>query len=493
MVKTRAKTNTEGPRGLNYNPSNIIQRVGDEQDNLAIRGGEFLDRDGVVGATIESTGMIGTSMDVMAKSGNFSAEQTAILENNVNEGAYWGNVTDVIEVYSAAAAAFKNREPADLAQLTLSVGRFATGVVDTLNTVNADSIINESLNEVVGGLLPGVKSGLGAFKNAIDGYQVYQKLSATSELLEQNDTLNEKDEELINHYKSAIKWKLGEISFDFVLNVAETAAMVNPIVQASIMALHGTVNVIKNGVKSYIKYLEKKEKRSVDRIGDIDVEILKSEKIEEKSERFGFKEALLSYSRLKKLEEEPALNEIKINTERKNLNYLLGIINARKLDNDIVSINNLETFLSMEKSTIKSIHQQVIEEKSLKQRFFLLFHNPQKEDIINNLISQGTFPFNDIELADISTLNPLDSDYFFNKTQMAIKTASNRKHISTKERLDRLGKLLLSKQSDQKLKQFMITKYIGKGVFIENPPPGDPEPIRFTKSVSKFKSEIDIS
>ena len=91
----------------------------------------------------------------------------------------------------------------------------------------------------------------------------------------------------------------------------------------------------------------------------------------------------MSYSRLKKLEEEPALNEIKINTERKNLNYLLGIINARKLDNDIVSINNLETFLSMEKSTIKSIHQQVIEEKSLKQRFFLLFHNPQKEDIIN--------------------------------------------------------------------------------------------------------------
>jgi len=41
MVKTRAKTNTEGPRGLNYNPSNIIQRVGDEQDNLAIRGGNF--------------------------------------------------------------------------------------------------------------------------------------------------------------------------------------------------------------------------------------------------------------------------------------------------------------------------------------------------------------------------------------------------------------------------------------------------------------------
>ena len=93
--------------------------------------------------------MIGTSMDVMAKSGNFSAEQTAILENNVNEGAYWGNITDVIEVYSAAAAAFKNREPADLAQLTLSVGRFATGVVDTYNTLNAGVFIIEPLNVVV--------------------------------------------------------------------------------------------------------------------------------------------------------------------------------------------------------------------------------------------------------------------------------------------------------------------------------------------------------
>ncbi|MDP4700335.1 MAG: hypothetical protein NWS66_10355, partial [Saprospiraceae bacterium] len=122
MVKTLAKTNTEGPRGLNNNQSNIIQRVGDEQDNLAIRGGEFLDREGAVGASIEASGMIGTSMDVMAKSGNFSAEQTEILEKNVNEGAYWGNVTDVIEVYSTAAAAFKNREPADLAQLSLSVG-----------------------------------------------------------------------------------------------------------------------------------------------------------------------------------------------------------------------------------------------------------------------------------------------------------------------------------------------------------------------------------
>ena len=493
MVKTLDKTNTDVSRGLNNNPSHVLQRVGEEEDNLAVRAGSFLDREGMVGATIEATGMIGTSMDVMAKSGNFSAEQTEILENNVNEGAYWGNVTDVIEVYSAATAAFKNREPADLAQLTLSVGRFATGVVDTLNTVNADSIISESLNEVVGGLLPGIKSGLGAFKNAIDGYQVYQKLSKTSELLEQNDTLNEKDEELINDYKSAIKWKLGEISFDFVLNVAETAAMVNPIVQASIMALHGTVNVIKNGVKSYIKYLEKKEKRSADRIGDIDVEILKNEKIEEKSGSFGFKQALLSYSRLKKLEEDPELNGIKINTERGTLNYLLHNVNQQKLGNDVVTINNLETFLSLEKSTIKNIHDQVIKEKNLKQRFFLLFHNPQKEEIINNLISQGTFPFNDIELADISTLNPLDSDYFFNKTQMAIKTASNRKYISTKERLDRIEKLLLSKQNDQKLKQFIISKYIGKDVFIENPPPGDTEPIRFTKSVREFKKEIDIS
>ena len=33
-------------------------------------GGEFLNWDGVIGACIESTRMIGTSMDVMAKSGD---------------------------------------------------------------------------------------------------------------------------------------------------------------------------------------------------------------------------------------------------------------------------------------------------------------------------------------------------------------------------------------------------------------------------------------
>ena len=40
MVKTYAKTNTEGPKCHNYNPSNIIQRVRDEQENLDISGGE---------------------------------------------------------------------------------------------------------------------------------------------------------------------------------------------------------------------------------------------------------------------------------------------------------------------------------------------------------------------------------------------------------------------------------------------------------------------
>jgi hypothetical protein len=44
--------------------------------------------------------MIGTSMDVMAKSGNFSAEQTAILKDNVNYRVYWGNGTNIIKVYS---------------------------------------------------------------------------------------------------------------------------------------------------------------------------------------------------------------------------------------------------------------------------------------------------------------------------------------------------------------------------------------------------------
>ena len=109
-------------------------------------GGEFLTRDGVIAASFESTGMIGTSGQ---KAVIFNTEQTKILKYNVNNGAYWGNGTDVIEVYSTAAAAFKNRVPVDLDHWTVSLGRFTTDVVDTYNTLNAGGFIIESLTEVV--------------------------------------------------------------------------------------------------------------------------------------------------------------------------------------------------------------------------------------------------------------------------------------------------------------------------------------------------------
>jgi hypothetical protein len=471
----------------------LISAPDDGPENLFTKSGEFLNREGIVGGALETSGMVGTSLDMIVKSNGLSGEINEVLEKNISEGAYWGNITDVIEVYTTAADAYKNRKPADLAQLSLSVGRFATGVIDTCETVGASTIMSESLKEVVGGLLPGVKSGLGAIKNAIDGYQVIQKLKTTNELLAQNGLLNEKDKELINSYKSAIKWKLGEISFDFVLNVAETAAMVNPVVQAGIMVLHGAVNVIKNGVKAYIQYLEKGEKKRVDRIGDIDVESFKNEKIAEKSERSGFREALKSYSKLMKLEEDRKINDKEILTERINLNNLLKNLNDQKIGKDEITPGNLATFLSSEKSTIKQIHAEVIAEKGFFERIYIKHNPPQKEEIIKNLISQGAFPFNDIDSADINTLNPSDEDYFFNKTQIAIKTACNRKHVSTKERLDRLEKLLLSKQNDQKMKTFLLSKYKGKGVYKETPPPGDPEPDKFIKSVKAFKKEIDIS
>ena len=75
-------------------------------------GGEFLTRDVVIAASIESSGMIETSGK---KAVIFNSEQTKILKDNVNNGAYWGNVNDVIEVYSTAAS-FKNRVPVDLDQ-----------------------------------------------------------------------------------------------------------------------------------------------------------------------------------------------------------------------------------------------------------------------------------------------------------------------------------------------------------------------------------------
>jgi hypothetical protein len=94
----------------------------------------------------------------------------------------------------------------------------------------------------------------------------------------------------------------------------------------------------------------------------------------------------------------------------------------------------------------------------------------------------------DIKLENILNLDPADQDYFFEKTQIAIRTASNRKRFSSKERLDMMEKILLTKADDLAITKFMIDKYKDKDVYDD----ADDPKIQFTKSVIKFKKEMEI-
>ena len=59
-----------------------------------------------------------------------------------------------------------------------------------------------------------------------------------------------------------------------------------------------SINLFKFACKQYMSYKDNQELKRSERIGDVDVEKLKADKIEEKSERPGFKAALMSLSRL---------------------------------------------------------------------------------------------------------------------------------------------------------------------------------------------------
>jgi hypothetical protein len=83
---------------------------------------------------------------------------------------------------------------------------------------------------------------------------------------------------------------------------------------------------------------------------------------------------------------------------------------------------------------------------------------------------------------EIHKLSPEMQDYFFDKTQEAIKAACNRQHISANERLDMIEELLLTKQNDAVIKSYMLDKYINQEVYEG----GDTEKVKFTKSVKKY-------
>jgi hypothetical protein len=449
---------------------------------------EGLDQDSTIGTIFEIASVPGKTMDTVAKYMDAGSENRKILEDNVGKGAFVGNMADTCELLSTAGNFFNSeKKPADFALLGLTVGKFVTGVVDSVNTASEGGLIGKALSESIT-LLPGIKAGLGAFKNGVEGYQTTLKLIGINELLEKTGHLTPENIEVLEKYRTAIKWKLGEIGVDFILNAAESIAMIFPPAQVGIAILHSSINLFKFACKQYISYKDNQELKRSKRIGDADVEKLKSDKIEEKSERIGFIDALKSLSKLENYEKDPVTNEDAIIRERQTLKNAIKLVNDFSLGKEKITEANVATFLTLERLTILSIKKEVADEKGLTERFLNIFKIPQKETIIADLIQQGAINFDNIAEADINNLDPTAFDYFFDKTQKSIKKACDRKHISTNERLDILEKLLLTKHDDAIIKNYMLDKYKDQKIYEG----ADTDKVKFTKTVKKFKLDMKL-
>jgi len=455
--------------------------------------GDYLDGDSTIGNIMDFGSLPGKTMDTVAKYMEAGSENRKLLEANVGKGAFLGNLADTCELLSTAGKFYNSeKKPADLGLLGLTVGKFVTGVVDGVNTAMEGGLIGEALSTSIS-LLPGIKAGLGAFKNGVEAYQSRLKQIALNELLEISGHLEAKEKEILEKYRSAIKWKLREIGVDFLLNAAEAVAMIYPPAQVFIAIIHVGVNMFKFGYKQYISYQDDKEKKRSERIGDINVEKLKIDKIEEKSGRVGFKDAIIILSKLKELDNKnpKGPEDIQnISNMKEGLRASLEELNKNKSGDELITEGNLENFLEFEQEAINNIAAEVKKDEARILKFSRLFHIPEKEGIIKKMKVDGIFLANgDIELKDIHKLDPAHQDYFFEKTQIAIRTASNRKHISSNERLDMMEKMLLTKFDDDTIKGYMIEKYKDKEVYDAV---ADSEKIKFTKSVKKFKLEMKL-
>jgi hypothetical protein len=282
-----------------------------------------------------------------------------------------------------------------------------------------------------------------------------------------------------------------------MLNAAEAVAMIYPPAQEFIAGLHAAINLFKFGCKQYYSYQDDKERKSSERIGDINVEKLKIDKIEEKSGRVGFKDAIIILSRINDLEEKETQSPPNITKEEKSelsikksvLKTNIVNMNNNQTSDSPITQDNLNSFLELEQEAINNIAAEVKKDEARILKFSRLFHIPEKEGIIKKMKADGIFQANgDIELKDSHKLDPAHQDYFFEKTQIAIRTASDRKHISSNERLDMMEKMLLTKVDDVVIRNYMIKKYEGKKVYEEHEKKED----KFTKSVTKFKLEMKL-
>ena len=279
-----------------------------------------------------------------------------------------------------------------------------------------------------------------------------------------------------------------------MLNAAEAVAMIYPPAQEFIAGLHAAINLFKFGCKQYYSYQDDKERKSSERIGEINVEKLKIDKIEEKSGRVGFKDAIIILSRIKDLDNKnpKAPEDIQsISNMKEGLRASLEELNKNKSGDELITEGNLENFLEFEQEAINNIAAEVKKEEETKRGIISYFIKQQTKEKIIKMMKDKKPPlyqYDDIKLEDIHKLDPAHQDYFFEKTQIAIRTASDRKHISSNERLDMMEKMLLTKVDDVVIRNYMIKKYEGKKVYEEHEKKED----KFTKSVTKFKLEMKL-
>jgi len=417
------------------------------------------------------------------------------------EGAFVGFMADTAELLSSVGKFYnKEKKPADLLLLGLSVGKFVTGVLDGINTAQSGGLIGEGLSTSIS-LLPGIKAGLGAFKNGVETYQTFIKLKAVDELFgklasstKSTPEEKEKEKEIIEKYRKDITSKLGEIGLDFILNTAQAIAMIYPPAQVGIASLHLGVKMFQFGRKKYLSYYNNREIKRSERIGDVDVKKLKAEKLGDISEEAGFKDAIIMLSQIKDLEKKDKKSQeeqAQLDENNSKLNDKITEINKNKVGNTDITKANLESFLELEQQAINNIVKEVKKEEETKRGIISYFIKQQTKEKIIKMMKDKKPPlyqYDDIKLEDIHKLEPAHQDYFFNKTQTAIKEASDRKFISSNERLDKIETLLLTKFDDVIIKDYMIEKYKDQDIYDA----GDTSEIKFKNSVKKFKLEMKL-
>jgi len=464
-----------------------IENAEKEAENARWKFHENFGENTLNGITLEIFGVLGNSIDVYSRDGGDES-----MEMYTGDGAFVGGMASMGELFTTTAKFLHSeKKPADIGILALTVGKFVTQVIDGVNIAMSGEIVGEALTSSFA-LLPGIKAGLGAFKNAVEAYQTDLKQIAISELKEKTSHLEPKDKEILEKYSADINFKLNEIRVDFIFNAAESIAMIYPPAHVGIALLHETVNLFKFARKQYLSHKDKKERKRTERIGDADVEKLKTDKIEEKSGRAGFREAIIILSKLKELDnKDPKGPEDRqnISNMKEGLRASLEELNKNKAGVEIITEGNLENFLEYEQKAINNIAEEAKKEEDWKKRYFIRFRLPQKKDeIIKEMKKNRLFQYDNIKVDDIHKLDPAHQNYFFEKTKDAIKTASNRKHISSGERLDMMEKMLLTKHDDNVIKSYMLTKYENQKVYEDN----DTETVKYKKSVKKFKLEMKL-